>query len=407
MLRKVEERQRPLLPNIGVLALVPDLWDSPWAARHQVLSRLARYFHVVWVNPAHEWREMFARRTASVGWNPDPPPSPGFVVYTPEFWLPKLYHPEWLARLTLEWRLKRARGLLANRGCQKIILYLWRPEFERALVSVPFDLSCYHIDDEYSFSTVDLPLDEREAGLIGTVGQVFIHSVGLIQKKGSINPHTACVPNGVDYQAYAKPLAEPPDLAPIPHPRIGYTGILKRTLDWRLCLQLAQQHPEWSFVFVGLPHPGVLSAIQGKSNRQNVFFLGAKTVRALAAYPQHFDVCIMPYRIDSHSMKYGYPLKLHEYLASGRPAVGTPLVALQEFRDVISLASTPDEWSDAITKALSPAANTPEQRATRQTVAKRHDWGHLVSYIARTMAQRLGGKFADRLLLVELEDGQT
>src|SRR5262245_36058628 len=41
----------PLLPDVGVIALVPDAWDDFWQSRHYVLTRLARYFQVVWCNP--------------------------------------------------------------------------------------------------------------------------------------------------------------------------------------------------------------------------------------------------------------------------------------------------------------------------------------------------------------------
>jgi len=388
-------KSKPLLPDIGVIALVPDHWSDLWQPRHQVLSRLASYFHVVWVDPAQEWPEVFTSRRFSK-------PAKlratnGFIVYVPPRWLPNLYRPQWLARLSLQQRLRHARRALLARHCKKIILYLWRPDFAPALECVPFDVSCYHIDDEYSFSSVDQPIDEIEKRLISEVRQVFIHSAGLLEKKGNLNPHTAYVPNGVDYQAYASPLPEPMDLATIPHPRIGYTGFLKRMLDWPLIMMLSVDHPEWSFVFVGPAHahPEVTQAMEELSGRRNVHFLGGKPTPELAAYPQHFDVCIMPYRADDYT-KYISPLKLHEYLASGRPVVGTRIRSLQEFSDVVSLANTPHDWSAAISEALSPAANTAERRGARQAVAQRYDWQRLVAQIAYFMAERLGREYVDR-----------
>lgn len=47
----------PYFPEVGVIALVSDEWEIPWQPRHQVLSRLAQYFHVVWFTPALWWRE--------------------------------------------------------------------------------------------------------------------------------------------------------------------------------------------------------------------------------------------------------------------------------------------------------------------------------------------------------------
>ena len=383
--------RKSLLPDVGVLALVPDRWGDLWQPRQHVMTRLARYFQVVWVNPALGWRENAGLRADRSGPETMAPRPPGFTVYEPERWLPKLYRPAWLARKIFQLQLKRARHLLEGRGCKRIVLYIWRPQFSQALGLIPFDLSCYHIDDEYSFSPSELPLSETEAQLIESVDQMFIHSPALLEKKGSINPHTAFAPNGVDYHAYAEPIAPPADLAPIPHPRIGYTGHIKRQLDWPLLRHLAARHPEWSFVFVGpvAPHPEIQSAIRELSDRPNVYFLGSKSVRELPSYPQHFDVCLLPYQVDDYT-KYIYPLKLHEYLAGGRPLVGAPIRSLEKFSELVAVPRTPEEWSAAIAAALSPEANTPERRAARQKTARTHDWDVLVERMAGTMAQRLG-----------------
>jgi glycosyltransferase involved in cell wall biosynthesis len=312
-------------------------------------------------------------------------------------WLPTLYRPQWLRQYIFDARINYVRRLLARHGCQKTVLYLWRPEFGSALDSIQFDLSCYHIDDEYSFSDVEIEVDPRERALIAKVGQVFIHSPGLMEKKGAINPHTTLIPNGVAFDAYVKPAPEPNDLASIARPRIGYTGYLKKQLDWALILQLTKRHPEWSFVFVGprSPHSEVIPAIEKLSSCSNVHFLGAKPSYALAAYPQHFDVCIMPYHVDAYTNKI-YPLKLHEYLAGGRPVVSSPVRSLLDFSGIISLARGPEEWSAALTQALDPAALCPKAITVRREIARQYDWGTLVHSLALTLCQRLGPEYVDR-----------
>jgi glycosyltransferase involved in cell wall biosynthesis len=288
--------------------------------------------------------------------------------------------------------------MLIRRGCQKIILYICRPRFGPALHSIPFDLSCYHIDDEYSFSEVEVPPDPAEMSLIANVNQVFIHSPGLMEKKGSINPQTTFIPNGVDFTGYANPAPEPTDLFVIPHPRILYTGYIKKQLDWPLMLELARRHREWSFVFIGptSPHPEIIPVIQEISSYPNVYFLGAKSAQALTAYPQHFEACIMPYRVDAYTNNI-YPLKLHEYLASGRPIVSVPIRTLRDFSKVVTLASGVDEWSGALTRALEPAAISPEVVAARRNIAREYDWDNLTHLIAQTLCERMGSDYVYRL----------
>jgi glycosyltransferase involved in cell wall biosynthesis len=322
----------------------------------------------------------------------------GFQVYRTGPWSPDVGRPAWLRRWLSRRRLQQAHRLLRDRGCSKIVLYLWRPEFSDSLTLVDHQLSCYHIDDEYSFSPLERELDATEVQLTRTVDQVFIHSPAMMERKGKLNPNTQFVPNGVDYEKYATPTAEPAELHSIPKPRIGYTGNLKRMLDWRLLLELSTMHPEWSFVLVGRmqPHLEVREVQVELSRCQNIYLIGPQPSESIPSFVQHLDVCIMPYMLDGYT-KYIYPLKLHEYLASGNPVVGSPIPALQAFRDVVLLANGSQEWSGMLTRALSPQENTSERRIARQQVAARYDWDLLVEELARTLARRLGLESPDAL----------
>jgi glycosyltransferase involved in cell wall biosynthesis len=93
--------------------------------------------------------------------------------------------------------------------------------------------------------------------------------------------------------------------------------------------------------------------------------------------------------------KYIYPLKLHEYLACGRPVVSSPIRSVQEFARVVRLARTAEEWSQALSDALA-ASGSVEQMEARRNVAREHDWDNLVWLIARTLCSRLGHTYLER-----------
>jgi len=380
--------------RIGIIALVPDQWQGIWMPRHQVLSRLADRYDVVWVQPSENWRNYWlpwARRRQNRAVQMVSPNGGRLKVYDSGRWMPEVYRPRrigrWLRRRRLAWPVR----YLSRRGCDLIVLYLWRPKFAWAADAIPADLVCYHIDDEYDFSRVDRPIDAQEFGLIKSADLVFIHSPRLLEKKGRINSNTVLVPNGVDYQAYSVAHDEPADLAKIDRPRIGYVGVIKDQLDMDLLLRLSHRRPDWSFVLVG-PKGFVgnkESTIAALKQRSNVHFLGNRQLRELPGYTQHLDVCIMCYEVNDYTNCI-YPLKLHEYLASGRPVVSSRISSVLPFEQIVQLADTAEDWELAIERSLSPGSTSLQATKERRDVASEHDWGLLVDKIAGAIQSRLG-----------------
>lgn len=398
--RAVSRPKPPLIPEVGIISLVPERWGEPWTTRHHVLTRLARYFHVVWVDPAPYWRVVGLRDLIGGVFRglKEREPRSGMFVLRANPLQPRVYRPELVSEWVRRRRLKRASELLRQSGADTQVLYLWRPEHAQAMDLINHSVSCYHIDDEYSFSPVEQPLDETELALIRRVDQVFVQSHPLLKKKGGLNTSTAHAPNGVDYAAYSKVTAEPRDLAGIPHPRIGYVGVIKKQLDLRLIVELAERRKDWSFVFVGPvltigDQSAHLARLQAMAN---VYLLGSKPVDSLPAYTQHLDVCLLCYKVDAYTDMI-YPLKLNEYLATGRPVVGSRIDALEGLADVLALASSADEWHAAIEESLAPHANAVELVERRRAYARRHDWAGLVLAIARAIGAHLGESILARL----------
>lgn len=380
----------PIYPDVGILSLAKEHYSPRWLSRQQVLTRLASYYQVLWMNPASEWRSAIrGRRLRAHEAHIEGLPG-SFTVYDPPALLPVVYKPTWLGRFLARRRLRAAVAALRRRGCRRIVLYIWHIDFAEALGLAPHDVSCYHIYDEYSNAEVETALDPGEERLIRAVDQVITVSPTMFERKGRFNPNTLQVTNGVTYEAFARPCPIPEDLKDIPRPVLGYSGYIKKQLDWQLLLALATRHPEWSFVFVGerRPHVEIQEVLAQIGTLPNVHFLGGKPSTELARYPQHFDVCLMPYRMNDYS-KYIFPLKLYEYLAGGRPVISMPIPALAGFGDLILVATSVAEWERAIERLLMPGDDDVARSVLRKAEARRHDWNVIVDEIALSLARTL------------------
>lgn len=183
------------------------------------------------------------------------------------------------------------------------------------------------------------------------------------------------LPNAADFEvfkrAYVEQMDLPEDLKGIAHPIIGYTGNICHRVDYNKINTLCKAHPEKNVVMIGpRNHAGHtridLDAIP------NLYFLGPKKLEALPAYLAHFDLLILPF-LCNEVTKSIYPLKINEYLASGKPVVATPFSEdIKSFGHLISLEQEDLDFASAIDKELRD--DSPEKRAKRHTEASINTW---------------------------------
>lgn len=399
--------------DVGVLAFVPDLWNDIWQTRHHVTSGLSWHYKVLWVSPPTYLETWLNGGLSTIlGGRGLQRVSDRFWAYAPR--MPadykrrsvregpvatalRRYHAWWMRR-----HVETIVRLTKEMGFRRVILYVWRPEFVEYVSRIPHVLLCYHIDDEYSFSPdQDMPIGREETTLLQQADLVFIHSRSLMEKKGRINPNTHYVPNGVDFehfrQAMKADLPEPDDLRKIPHPRIAYVGYVKRHLDLPLLREIARARPQWSLVIVGPvreEHADIATDVTALRALPNVHFLGSKPTADVPHYIKGVDVCLLPYRRTNYT-KYIYPIKLHEYLACGKPVVATPIDNLHEFEDVLRFAETPTEWASVLTAALGDTGANAYGR--RVTVAADNSWAKRVEQIDGLLRRSLSLGWSERV----------
>lgn len=189
------------------------------------------------------------------------------------------------------------------------------------------------------------------------------------------------LPNGADFDAFARgpALAQPADLAAIPRPRILYAGKINRKVDLPLLVDLARAHPDWQFILIGARNndlgEDLADAWETAHRLSNVHLLGHRHHSEVPAYMGHVEVNTMLYRTGPGLWtEGGYPLKLHEYLATGRPVVGTALPSVEAFSHVVATAASGDraQWSARLDEAVADRGRGSP--AERRRVAAANTW---------------------------------
>ncbi len=89
-----------------------------------------------------------------------------------------------------------------------------------------------------------------------------------------------------------QPLPDPADQAEIPHPRLGFFGVIDERLDLDLLAGVADARPDWQLVMIG---PVVKIDPAVLPQRPNIHYLGGKAYADLPAYLAGWDVALLPF----------------------------------------------------------------------------------------------------------------
>jgi glycosyltransferase involved in cell wall biosynthesis len=218
------------------------------------------------------------------------------------------------------------------------------------------------MDELSAFRGAPPALLERERELFRRADRVFTGGHSLYEAKRDRHRSVHAFPSSVDVAHFGKArqtLPDPPDQAPIPHPRIGHYAVLDERFDIELLAALADARPNWHFVLVG---PVVKIDPADLPRRPNIHYLGGKKYDELPAYLSGWDVAFMPFSLNE-STRFISPTKTPEYLAAGKPVVSTPVTdVVRTYGDagLVRIAATPDEFVAAIEASL-------RERGTRKS----------------------------------------
>ena len=219
------------------------------------------------------------------------------------------------------------------------------------------------MDELSAFLNAPPELLEREAALLARADLVFTGGPSLYRAKKDRHPRVHCFPSSVDakhFAAAANGIVEAEDQAALPHPRLGFFGVIDERFDAPLVRALAEAHPEWQIALVG---PVVKIDPATLPRNPNIHYFGQRTYRQLPAYLKGWDVCLLPFA-RNRSTEFISPTKTLEYMAAGRPIVSTPIADVAEpYGGIVYLGANAEEFIAACERAL---AAPPEERAARQ-----------------------------------------
>lgn len=286
-------------------------WDFVYQRPQHLLSRFGKQLRTFFIEEpifTEADNKLHVRQSAE-----------GVYIVTP-------YLPGGLSPEEVESRLRNfVTDLLAERDIENYVLWYYTPMalgFSNHLQPRTIVYDC--MDELSAFKFAPVKLKELEKELLSKADVVFTGGVSLYEHKKNQHHNIYPFPSSIDYKHFGQGRTlkeEPADQKNIPHPRIGFYGVVDERFDIDLLDKAAELRPDWHFVILG-PVVKIDEATLPRKN--NIHYLGSKQYNELPAYLSGWDIAMIPFA-RNESTRFISPTKTPEYLAAGRPVISTSI----------------------------------------------------------------------------------
>lgn len=365
-------------------------WDFVYQRPQHLMARLARRHRVLYVEepvPTDAPPHLELRSVA-----------PNIEVVVPR--LPEaecaVGNPSGEARQ----RVLLAQLIEARSASSRLLLWYYTPMACGITGALSPQWVVYDVMDELAaFHQPPPGLVARERQLLAEADLVFTGGHSLYESKRRRHPRVHLFPSSVDVAHFRRARSsnhEPVEMRGLPHPRIGFYGVVDERFDIALLGAVARLRPQWQWVVVG---PVVKIDPASLPQAPNLHYVGLRSYAELPDYLGSWDVAMMPFALNA-STRFISPTKTPEFLAAGRPVVSTPVpdvVRAYGGSGLVGIAGDAVAFCAAVAKALDDVGeHRAEFCAKADALLRGLSWDRtceqMVALAAALPSQRPGGK---------------
>jgi len=311
--------------------------------------------------------------------------TPKLIVYTPINILPYKRYLAPLKKFGIRIMLGIIRLLNSDKpyilfmNCPNIFSHYILDELLKDAKLSVFDFSDDFVELSYGMNTTEL--FRRNVTKYAQKADIVLAVNDHIKKKYSfLNTNIHVIRNATNYDNFDRKNYKIIDflerLKSSKKPIIGYSGIANMSrIDSNILDFLLEKKPDWQFVFIG---PAKVNFLEKYMQNKNVHHIPPVNYDELPNYIYYFDVAIVPFKKNEHT-KGNDLLKLHDYLAMGKPVVSTDIGGAEDLKDLISIAQNPLDFLGQIEKTL--FNSTLEDVVRRKKMALKNSWHNRIKEV--------------------------
>jgi glycosyltransferase involved in cell wall biosynthesis len=206
-----------------------------------------------------------------------------------------------------------------------------------------------------------------EEELVVVADRIVVAGDNLAERIRRLGKGSTVITHGIDLAHWTTSPLPSPIFENVERPIVLFWGLIDGRLDVNALKALSRIMTAGTIVLVGPeqdPDP-----ILTKVSRLRK--LGSVAYKCLPAIAAAADVLIMPYH-DLPVTRAMQPLKLKEYLSTGKPVVVTRLPAVESWKDCLDIGESPDEFASFVQKRVMTGLPVPQSVARERL--QQEDW---------------------------------
>lgn len=258
-------------------------------------------------------------------------------------------------------------------------------------------MTVYDCMDELSaFKFASPALAHYEKILFEKADIVFTGGHNLYNAKKHLHDNIYPFPSSIDKDHFAmarKIRSETSDQCSIPHPRIGFYGVIDERFDLHLLEEVARARRDWHFIVIG---PVVKIDEADLPVKDNIHYLGAKDYKQLPSYLAGWDIAMMPFALNE-STRYISPTKTPEFLAGGKQVISTSITDVLDpygIMGLVHIADNAERFIEAAEQILSTNDNTEWLNKVDQFLSGNswdNTWNKMNGLLIETLIRKRNG----------------
>ncbi|MFA5197618.1 MAG: glycosyltransferase [Patescibacteria group bacterium] len=391
---ELKEISQKNMSRHGIIFIAAEPWDgSVWRRRHHVAWSLAREHRVLFIEPPverlskpasvkHQGRNLYSISVKK--WFPD------------RFFRNKI-NISWINAELVRSELKKIAKEMEIKS-PLLWIYFCAQQYdyfnlfnEKLIISDWHDMFTANFgwtSDEYERNNF-----VREKKIIKSADVIFGVSEKICEHLKEKHRKVYFMPHGVNNEIFdTKREADSSieALKNIKGPKIGYLGAIQYKIDFELLSYVAWKCKDWNIVLAGrkaINNDVDNSAFKKLLEHDNAIYLGEIAKEQIPNFLKTLDICTLPFKKVKWT-QYFSPLKVLEYLASGKSIVAMDRGIDYEYSKYICVAKTADEFI-RITESLLKQKEDRSVVEERKRIAKNNSWDQRVNQMMEIIEKEL------------------